>query len=81
MLEIWNKKYVEFKVTSNKPIQLTTNENLTQSDYHSYSKFREEIQSKIDGRLELLVFECWDNQTVDFDRYNDYLKILKQNNN
>ena len=36
---------------------------------------------RINGRLELLVFECWDNQTVDFDRYNDYLKILKQNNN
>tara|TARA_X000000368_G_scaffold410040_1_gene392904 strand:- start:774 stop:2093 length:1320 start_codon:yes stop_codon:yes gene_type:complete len=54
---------------------------ITRSDYHSYSKFRKEIQSKIDGRLELLVFECWDNQTVDFDRYNDYLKILKQNNN
>ena len=30
-LEIWNKKYVEFKVTSNKPIQLTTNENFTHS--------------------------------------------------
>jgi ABC-2 type transport system permease protein len=53
---------------------------ITCSDYHAYSKFRNDIQSKIDDRLELLVFECWDNKTVDLKKYNSYLKTLRQGN-
>ena len=53
---------------------------ITCSDYHAYSKFRNDIQRKIDDRLELLVFECWDNKTVDLKKYNSYLKILRQSN-
>ena len=52
---------------------------LTNSDYHSYSLFRKNIQDKIDDRLKLLVFECWDSKRVNLEGYNDYLKILKQN--
>jgi ABC-2 type transport system permease protein len=53
---------------------------ITCSDYHAFSKFRNDIQSKIDNRLELLVFECWDNKTVDLKKYNSYLKTLRQGN-
>ena len=50
---------------------------LTESDYESYKNYRKFIQNKIDQRLKLLVFECWDQKKVNKDSFQQYLKILK----
>ena len=50
---------------------------LTETDYHSYSDYRKYTQSKIDKRLELLVYDCWNSKKLDFKSYNEYLNLLK----
>ena len=41
----------------------------------SYYNYRKDTQDKIDNRLELLVFECWNYKKVDLATYNRYLKF------
>ena len=50
---------------------------LTETDYHSYSDYRNYTQSKIDKRLELLVYDCWNSKKLDLKSYNEYLNLLK----
>ena len=50
---------------------------LTETDYHSYSDYRKYTQSKIDKRLELLVYDCWNSKKLDLKSYNEYLNLLK----
>ena len=32
---------------------------------------------KLNDRLELLTFECWDDKKVDLNTFNEYLKVLQ----
>ena len=60
------------------PISYFLNEwnSITSTDYESYYNFRKEIQSYIDMKLKLMVFDCWDQKIVNKSVYENYLKQL-----
>ena len=48
----------------------------TSSDYYAYKTYREQVQKVIDMKMELLVFETWNQQTVDKQLFEQYLQDL-----
>jgi ABC-2 type transport system permease protein len=51
--------------------------NLTQSDYYAYKIYRNNLQQKIDQKIELLVFDSWEKKTIDKKTYEKYLTQFK----
>ena len=47
------------------------------TDYYTYKDYRLNVQKAIDRRLNLLTFECWNQQEVTTLMYQNYLKELK----
>ena len=47
------------------------------TDYYTYKDYRLNVQKAIDRRLNLLTFECWNQQEVTKLMYQNYLKELK----
>lgn len=52
----------------------------TSNDYYSFKSYRNRIQDHISKRNELLVFELWNQEKVNLETYEDYLKELKPKN-
>lgn len=52
----------------------------TSNDYYSFKTYRNRIQNHISKRNELLVFELWNQEKVNLETYEDYLKELKPKN-
>jgi len=52
---------------------------ITSTDYNSYYNFRQNIQSDIDTKMKLLVFDCWNQKKVNKSVYENYLKQLDVN--
>ncbi|MAA79678.1 MAG: hypothetical protein CL916_10500 [Deltaproteobacteria bacterium] len=49
----------------------------TYSDYYSFQKYRMEVQQTIDTKIKLLVFEIWNQKTVDREIFEQYIQALK----
>ncbi len=49
----------------------------TSTDYDSYKEFRSEMQNSINARNRLMVLEMWNKNTVDMEKYQEYLKVLE----
>ena len=49
---------------------------LTSTDYESYYNFRKKIQEDIDKKMKLMVYECWDEKSVNKLVFEQYLNQL-----
>ena len=49
---------------------------LTSTDYESYYNFRKKIQDDIDKKMKLMVYECWDEKSVNKLVFEQYLNQL-----
>ena len=50
----------------------------TASDYYSYRRYREDVQRTIDKKMEILVFDTWDQKIVDKAAYEKYIQEFTQ---
>jgi len=49
----------------------------TKSDYFAYEEYKNKIQSMIDGKIHLILNDCWNKEIVDKQKYISYVESLK----
>ena len=61
------------------PVSFVQNQwnSYTHTDYYSYQEYRMNVQQAIDDKMELLVFETWNQKIVDKETYEQYRKDLE----
>jgi ABC-2 type transport system permease protein len=47
---------------------------LANNDYYAYKQFRNNIQSKIDKKVNAILFDCWNKKTVNKEKYLRYVE-------
>lgn len=52
---------------------------LCQTDYYAYSQYRTDIQTMIDKKVEILLFDSWNNVKVDKEKFIEYVNTFKSN--
>ncbi|MGO3109532.1 MAG: DUF3526 domain-containing protein [Sphingobacterium sp.] len=50
------------------------------TDYYAYRRYRSEIQAIIDKKVELLLHDSWNKETVDKKRFLEYVNAFNNNN-
>ncbi|WP_028296834.1 DUF3526 domain-containing protein [Olivibacter sitiensis] len=53
---------------------------LCETDYYAYRQYRTDIQAVIDKKVELLLQDSWNKETVDKKRFLEYVNAFKTNN-
>ena len=53
---------------------------LCETDYYAYRRYRTDIQAVIDKKVELLLHDSWNKETVDKKRFLEYVNAFKTNN-
>jgi ABC-2 type transport system permease protein len=51
---------------------------LANNDYYAYQRFREIIQSKIDKKVNAILFDCWNKEIVTKEKYLHYVELFKR---
>mgnify|MGYP001176269555 FL=1 len=49
----------------------------TKTDYFAYEEYKNKIQSMIDGKIHLILNDCWNKEIVDKQKYISYVESLK----
>jgi len=47
------------------------------TDYYAYRRYRADIQAVIDKKVELLLHDSWNKETVDKKRFMEYVSAFK----
>lgn len=50
---------------------------LADNDYYAYKHFRANIQSTIDKKVNTIIFDCWNKETVNKEKYLQYVEHFK----
>ncbi len=50
---------------------------LAHNDYDSYEQFRGNIQTMIDKKINIMLFDCWNKKVVNKEKYLEYVKNFK----
>lgn len=62
------------------PVSFFQNEmnSLAANDYYAYKQFREQIQSLIDKKISIILYDGWNKEKITKERYLEYIESLSQ---